>query len=122
MSISTQTERQSDHPTDHPSDSLTVAGEELADHIREIVHEGNVRHIRIRNGDHTVMEIPVTVGLIGLALAPLLAAVAAAGALLTHCTVEIVRESEPAPDPGAEDAAPATSAEPPIEAHRTHLI
>jgi len=73
-----------------------------------------------------VMEIPVTVGLIGLALAPLLAAVGAAGALLTDCTLEIVREPEPAPAAKPEPASePASEPGPEVPVtdgpHRTHL-
>jgi hypothetical protein len=74
---------------------IHVTGEELVAKVKELVHEGNVRHIRILHEEHTVMEIPVSIGLIGVVLAPLLAAVAAAGALLTHCTLEIVRTEPP---------------------------
>ena len=74
-----------------------VQGEQLVEKVRDLIHEGNVRHIIIKHDEHTVMEIPVTFGVIGAVLAPVLAAVAAVGAALTHCTVEVVRTEPPAP-------------------------
>ena len=79
------------------SERIHIAGEELLEKVKELIHEGNVKHIRISHEMHTVLEIPVTVGVIGLVLAPILAAVAAAGAVMTNCTVEIVRSEPPTP-------------------------
>jgi hypothetical protein len=70
---------------------VTVAGDQLADKVGELIREGNVRRLVIKHGENTVLEIPVTLGIIGAALAPALAAVAAVGALVTHCTVEVER-------------------------------
>src|SRR6476646_6456364 len=75
---------------------VTVAGDQLADKVNELIHEGNVRHLVIKHGQHTVLEIPVTLGVIGAALAPVLAAAAAVGALVTQCTIEVILV-EPAP-------------------------
>src|SRR5262245_25148857 len=76
---------------------VTVTGDQLADKVSEILHEGNVRHVVIKHGEHTILEIPVTLGLIGALLAPTLAAVAAVGALVTQCTIEVTRVG-PAPE------------------------
>jgi hypothetical protein len=76
-------------------EQIKVQGEELVEKVKELVHEGNVRHLIIKHEEHTIMEIPVSIGVVGAVLAPVLAAVAAVGALLTHCTLEIVRAEPP---------------------------
>ena len=76
-------------------ESIRVQGEHLVDEVKRLIHEGNVRHLVIKHEGHTVMEIPVTVGVVGVVLAPVLAAVGALGAVLTHCTIEVVRTEEP---------------------------
>jgi hypothetical protein len=73
------------------SEKIHVAGAELEAKVKELLHEGNVRHIIIRHDDNKVIEIPVTVGVATVVLAPILAAVGALGAVLTHCTIEVVR-------------------------------
>ena len=72
-------------------EKITISGAELEAKVRELVHESNVRHLIIRHEEHTVLEIPVYIGIAAAVLAPVLAAVAAVGAILTHCTLEIVR-------------------------------
>jgi hypothetical protein len=72
-----------------------VKGEQLVEKVRELIHEGNVRRLIIKHEGHTVVEIPVTIGVIGAILSPTLAAVSAIGVLLTDCTVEVVRLEEP---------------------------
>jgi hypothetical protein len=69
-----------------------VQGEHLVDRVNELVHEGNVRRIIIRHEGHTILELPLTVGVIGALFAPRLAAVGAIAALLTESTVEVERE------------------------------
>ena len=81
---------------------ITVEGRQLADKVAELIHQGNVRHLVIKHEGHTVFEIPVTLGAVAAVLAPTLAAVAAVGALVAHCTVEITRvdgESAAPPNP-----------------------
>ena len=78
-------------------EQIRVQGEQLVEKVRELIHEGNVRHIVIKHEDHTVMELPITLGVVGAVLAPMLAAVGAVGAALTHCTVEVVRTEPPIP-------------------------
>jgi hypothetical protein len=73
------------------TERISVFGHELEAKVRELVHEGNVRHIVIQHEGHNVIEIPVTVGVAAVVLAPVLAAVSAIGAILTHCTIEVVR-------------------------------
>lgn len=72
-----------------------VAGEELLAKIREIIHEGNVRKIIIKNErGETYLEIPVTVGVIGAILAPVFAAIGALAALAANFTIEVERKDD----------------------------
>src|SRR5579859_2656277 len=66
-------------------------GEQLLAKVKELLHEGNVRRIIIKQEGRTVLEIPLTIGVIGAVVAPMLAAVAAIGAAVTNCTIEVVR-------------------------------
>jgi hypothetical protein len=88
-------------------EQFKVAGYELADKIRDLVHEGNVRRIIIKDErGHTFMEIPLTVATVGVVLAPILAAVGAIAALVARFDVVVERATPPTPpDP---PAAPAT--------------
>jgi hypothetical protein len=71
------------------------------DNVERLIHEGNVRRVVIKQDENTVAEFPLTVGVIGLVLAPVLAAVGALAAVMTDCTIEVEREEteEPQPDP-----------------------
>lgn len=71
--------------------SIKVEGSQLVDRVKELVHEGNVRRIVIRQGDRVVAEFPLTFGVVGALLAPVFAAVGAIAALVTDCTIDIER-------------------------------
>jgi hypothetical protein len=75
-------------------ESFKVTGDDLLRRVKEILHEGNVRRIVIKQGARTVVEFPVTIGVVGALAAPSLAAVGALAALLTECTIEVERERE----------------------------
>jgi len=69
-----------------------VKGEDLLKKIKELIHEGNIRRIIIKNADgKTLIEIPVTLGLVGAVLLPVLAAVGAIAALAADYTIEVER-------------------------------
>jgi Domain of unknown function (DUF4342) len=72
-------------------ESFKVAGTQLVDAVKTLLHEGNVRRIVIKHEGRTVAEFPLTVGVLGVVLAPILAAVGALAAVLTECTVEVDR-------------------------------
>jgi hypothetical protein len=77
-------------------EEFKVSGEALVDKIKELAHEGNIRRIIIKDkSDRTLIDIPLTFGVIGALLAPQLAAIGAIAALVTNATivVEIVEES-----------------------------
>ena len=91
-------------------EQFRVHANELADKVRELIHEGNVRRIIIRDErGHTFMEIPLTVATIGVILAPILAAVGAIATVVSKFDV-VVERNPPADQaeakPGAEPAGP----------------
>lgn len=72
-----------------------VTGDELLKKVKEIIHEGNVNRIIIKNEEgKTYLEIPVTIGVIGTILAPVFAAVGALAALAANFKIEVVRAEE----------------------------
>lgn len=74
-------------------EEFTINGEELLKKVKELVKEGNVRRITIKSKEgKTIMELPLTIGVVGVVLAPVLAAVGAIAALVTECTVVVERE------------------------------
>ncbi len=70
-----------------------VKGEELLKKVKELIAEGNVRNITIKNAEgKMIAKFPLTLGVVGAVLAPVLAAVGAIAALLTECTIAVERE------------------------------
>jgi hypothetical protein len=70
--------------------------QDLVKKVKELIHEGNVRRIVIKNDQgQTVIEIPVTIGIVGAIAAPVLAAVGAVGALAGKWTIEVDKRDEP---------------------------
>ena len=73
-------------------EEFRVSGEELLKKVKELIAEGNVRRISIKSKDGTsILELPLTLGVVGAVLLPPLAAVGAAAALLTECTISVER-------------------------------
>lgn len=70
-------------------EEFKVTGEQLLSEIKRLVSEGNIRRIVIRQGDKTLIEIPLTLGVIGIALAPVWAAIGAIAALVAECTIVV---------------------------------
>ncbi len=87
-------------------EQFKVAGRDLADKIQELIHEGNVRRIIIKDDQgRTFMEIPLTVATVGAILAPILAAVGAIATVIAHFTVVVERNAPAgAPPPPASTA------------------
>ena len=71
------------------TEEFKVEGERMIGKIKEMIHEGNIRRIRVLQDNKVVMEIPLTAGAIAIAAAPLLAALGAFAALATDCTIEV---------------------------------
>ena len=75
------------------TEEFKIDGEELLAKIKEILHEGNIRRITIKNEKgETVMEIPLTIGAVGVILAPTLAAVGAIAALISKCSIIVEKK------------------------------
>jgi hypothetical protein len=72
-------------------ESFKVDGSQIIDQVKRLIHEGNVRRVIIKQGNNTIVEFPLTIGVVGVALAPMLAAVGAIAALVTECTIEVER-------------------------------
>lgn len=78
------------------TEEFKVNGEELLARIKKLLHEGNIRRIIIKDKDgRTVMEVPLTIGVVGALLAPTLAALSAIAALLAEATVVVEKTDEP---------------------------
>lgn len=76
-------------------EEIKVNGEELLAKVKQLVKEGNVRRIIIKNKEgKTLVELPLAVGVIGAVFAPMLAAVGALAALVSECTILVVREQK----------------------------
>jgi hypothetical protein len=74
-------------------ESFKVSGDEILSKIKEIIREGNARRIIIKNEkDEIIMEFPLTVGAIGIVLAPIFAAVGTLTALATKCTIIVEKK------------------------------
>jgi hypothetical protein len=78
-------------------ETFKVKGDELLSEVRALLHEGNVRRIVVKQGERTVAEFPLTVGVVGVLAAPVLAAVAALASLLTDCTLHVSRVEPKSP-------------------------
>jgi Flp pilus assembly pilin Flp len=73
-------------------EEFRITGDELQAKVKELIHEGNIRRLIIRNeAGTTLVEIPLTVGLVGVALVPVWAAVGAIAALATDCSIVVER-------------------------------
>ena len=81
-------------------ETIETKGGEVLDKVKELVAEGNVRRVRIRQKSHVIAEFPLTFGVMGAVLAPMLAAIGAIAALATECTIEVERTGK-TPEPAS---------------------
>ena len=87
-------------------ESIKTEGSELLERLKKIIQEGNVRRVVIKQGDRTVAEFPLTVGVVGTVFAPILAAVGAVIALVQDCSIEVEKV---APTPGTTPSDPGST-------------
>lgn len=74
------------------SEEFSVATDDLVKRVKDLLHEGNVRRILVKDEEGKVLfEVPATAGVIGVVLAPWLAALGAIAALATRCTITVER-------------------------------
>ena len=77
------------------TEEYKVSGESLVAKVKELVHEGNIRRIIINNEEgKTLIEVPLTLGVVGAALLPVWAAIGAIAALVTNCTIVVEKVDE----------------------------
>ena len=87
-------------------ESFKVAADQLVEAVKKIVHEGNVRRVVIKQEGRTVVEFPMTVGVVGTVFAPILAAVGALAAVVSECTIEVEARRLQADDKEAAELRP----------------
>lgn len=76
-------------------EEFKVNGEELLAKIKELIRQGNIRRIIIKDKEgKQLIEFPVTVGVVGLVIAPIAAAIGALAALVTECTIVVIRSKD----------------------------
>ena len=73
-------------------EKFTVSGSQLVEKVKQLIHEGNIRRVRVIHEGRTVLEIPLSIGApaaaVGIMVTPVLAALGAFAALVTECTIE----------------------------------
>ncbi|HVQ00988.1 MAG TPA: DUF4342 domain-containing protein [Candidatus Thermoplasmatota archaeon] len=75
------------------TEEFKVSADDLVKTVKRLIHEGNIRRIVIKDDKgKALMDIPVTVGVVGTILAPWLAALGVIGAIATNCTIVVERE------------------------------
>ena len=85
-----------------PTEEHKVTGEKLVDRVKELVKEGNARRIIVKNDTgHTLLEIPLTMGIMGAMFLPVWVALGSIAALASHYTL-VVEKKEPAATPAGE--------------------
>lgn len=80
-------------------ESFKAEGTNVVDKLKDVLKEGNVRRVVIEHNGRTVAEFPLSIGVVGVVLAPVVAAVAAVVALVQDCTIKIEREHTDAGTP-----------------------
>ncbi|HIE17980.1 MAG TPA: DUF4342 domain-containing protein [Dehalococcoidia bacterium] len=77
------------------NEKFTVSGKDLVEKVKELIHQGNIRRVRLIHQGRALIDIPLTIGATAAAAtvlaAPVLAAVGAFAALVTECTIEVQR-------------------------------
>ena len=75
------------------TEEFKVSGESLVGKVKEIIKEGNVRRISIKDKNGKIIaEFPLTIGVVGALVAPVVAAISVIAALVTECTIVVERE------------------------------
>src|SRR5829696_3806798 len=73
-------------------ESIKAEGNAVLDQLKELLRQGNIRRVRVRQGTRVIAEFPLTAGVVGAVFAPVLAAIGALVALAKDCTIEIERD------------------------------
>jgi len=80
------------------TEKFTISGDQVVQKVKQLIHEGNIRRVRLIHEGKTVIEIPLSIGapvvVAGIIAVPVLAAVGAFAALVTECTIEVEKVGE----------------------------
>lgn len=80
------------------TEKFTVSGSQVVDKVKQLIHEGNIRRVRLLHEGRVVLEVPLSIGAPATAVvilaAPVLAAIGAFAALVTECTIEVEKLEE----------------------------
>lgn len=88
-------EEQEEKEDNQNQEQFKVSGDDLVKKVKELIHEGNINRIIIKNEKgETYLEIPVNVGILGLVFAPVLAALGALAALAANFTIVVIRKEQ----------------------------
>lgn len=81
------------------TEKFNIKGNQLIEKVKQLIHEGNIRKVRLLHEERTVLEIPLSIGAPAAAItilaAPILAALGAFAALVTECTIEVEKIEQP---------------------------
>lgn len=78
-------------------ESFKAEGDQIVDKVKRLVHEGNVRRVIVQHEGRTIAEFPLTAGVVGAVLAPVLAAIGVLVAMMKDCTIQMERtDADPA--------------------------
>ncbi len=81
------------------TEKFTVSGSQVVEKVKQLIHEGNIRKVRLLHEGRTIIEIPLSIGApavaAGILVAPVLAALGAFAALVTECTIEVEKAEKP---------------------------
>ena len=72
-------------------ESFKAEGDQIVEKLRRLIHEGNVRRVVVEHDGRTVAEFPLTAGVVGVLLAPVLAAIGVLVAMMKDCTIQVER-------------------------------
>ena len=80
------------------SEKFTISGDKVVEKVKQLIHEGNIRRVRVIHKGNVVLEMPLTIGAsaaaVGVIAAPFLAALGAFAALVTECVLEVEKFDE----------------------------
>jgi hypothetical protein len=72
-------------------ESFKAEGDQMVERLRKLIHEGNVRRVVVEHDGRTIAEFPLTAGVVGIVVAPVLAAIGMLVAVLEDCTIQVER-------------------------------
>jgi Domain of unknown function (DUF4342) len=81
-------------------ESFKADGDQMVEKLKAMIREGNVRRVLVEHEHRTIAEFPLTAGVVGVLLAPALAAIGVLIAMTENCTIRVEREQAQADPPG----------------------